>query len=136
MTKMPERFEADFSEIWGEYLNKRQRIPALEKYTARRREGVSAETLLQAVRNYSEECRRKGKARDFIMMAKTFFGPKRLWEDYLNPEPEEAAPDTTKARQCHRRGGCRSPWAELKGNPTCEWCCRYLRKLTPPKERT
>jgi hypothetical protein len=132
---MPERFEADFSEVWARYPNKRQRLDALRCYQARRREGVSAETLLQAVRNYSAECGRKGTAREFIMMGKRFFGVKQVWQDYLDPEPEAAAPDTTKARQCFRRGGCRSSWAEFQGNPTCEWCCRYLRKLTPPKER-
>jgi hypothetical protein len=131
----PEPYLTDFEAAWRPYPNKKQRLDALAKYQATRKRGVSAETLLQAVRNYSAECYRKGRARDFILMGKTFFGPKRPWEDYLNPEPEQEAPDTAKAKQCHRRGGCRSPWTEIKGNPTCEWCCRYLRKLTPPKER-
>lgn len=99
------------------------------------REGIPAETLLQAAKNYAAECYRKGTAREFILHGATFFGPKRRWEDYLDPESEEAPPDVAKARKCHQRGGCRSTWAEAKGNPTCRWCSINLRGMTPPEEK-
>lgn len=73
-------FEADFAICWEQYPRKVDRTPAFRAYQARRREGVSAEDLLAATRNYA--AKRKGKDQEFTKHGKTFFGPD--WKEHLD----------------------------------------------------
>lgn len=82
-------FDSDFTACW-QIWPKRQdaRKPALTAYKARRREGVTAEDLLKATRNYAEAMRREKRENSKILNCETFFGPNERWMPYL--EEEEA----------------------------------------------
>lgn len=53
--------------------------------------------LILGVKNYAQECRRRGKlGTEFVMQAKTFFGRDRHWEEYADMDmrtPAEIALD-------------------------------------------
>lgn len=86
-------FEADFSQAWSEYPAKTSRKMALNAYTARRREGVSAEDLLTAVRRYVTFLRFQPWRKP--MYASTFFGPNERWLEFFHwqePTPYNEPP--------------------------------------------
>jgi hypothetical protein len=80
-TTTAHEFESDFNECWERYPRKDSRKRAMEKYQARRREGISHADLLMATEGYAQM--RKGKDPDYTMMGSTFYGPSERWKDYL-----------------------------------------------------
>jgi hypothetical protein len=79
-------FGRDFESVWSIYPRKVAKAAARRAYTARRRAGVPAETLLSATRNYADAT--VGTPERFVMHAATFFGPDERWRESLEPRNE------------------------------------------------
>lgn len=74
-------WETDFSIAWERYPRKEARKPALKCYLTRRREGITADELLSATKNYAAA--RAGEDPKFTMQGPTFYGPNERWRDHL-----------------------------------------------------
>ncbi len=85
--------DIDFAAVWEHYPRRIARKAALAAYRARRREGVAADELIAATRNYAAT--RIGQDTTFTMHGATFFGPAERWRDYLVPVAADpfAAPE-------------------------------------------
>src|SRR6266487_2932650 len=68
-------FDDDFFVAWSVYPRKVNRKGALEKYRARRREGIPAEELLRATKHYAEAMGRERREEKHILHGATFYGP-------------------------------------------------------------
>ncbi len=81
----------DFEVIWREYPKRpggQDKNGAFRAWSTRRREGVSAETLLEGVRRYAKYILVTGKSNtEFIKLAKTFFNASEHFnEDWKLPK--------------------------------------------------
>ena len=84
-------FQAEFDAFWVAYPRRLDIGRAREKYSARRREGVTPADLQAAAGHYADECRREAREPKFILHAATFLGPSGRWQEFVTvPEPEEA----------------------------------------------
>lgn len=81
-----EPFEKDFLLIWPTYPRNDEKTNAFKAYRTRRREGIPHNKLAQAVKNYAKHV--KDKEKRYIKMGKTFFGPNKVWQDYLTKLPD------------------------------------------------
>ncbi|WP_208951695.1 phage replisome organizer [Rahnella sp. ChDrAdgB13] len=85
-------YPPEFEAAWQEYPRRPgspDKHGAHKAWTARKREGVTAEAMLDGARRYAAFIVANGKSgTEFIQLAKTFFGPSRHFEDdwYVNPE--------------------------------------------------
>lgn len=77
------KYTTDFEELWSIYPRKADKAQAYKKYKARLEDGFFHEQLLQAVRNYAEQCRRDRTEEKYIKHAKTFLGESTPFLDYL-----------------------------------------------------
>ena len=83
-----EKVEEEFDALWPMYPRKLAKKPALKAYLARRREGVEAEELSAATKNYAAWVKRERKEENFVLHGATFYGPNDRWRDYtVMPEP-------------------------------------------------
>lgn len=80
-------FEKDFDEAWALYPRKLSRKAALRAYTATRRRGNSADSLLAATRGFAKAMADEGREWRLIKHGSTFFGPDEPWSDYLPGGP-------------------------------------------------
>jgi len=88
-----------FVEIWDAHPKREGDDPKYEAficYKARLREGLPHDLILQCVKNYSDDVRRRGKlGTEGVLMLRTFLGKNRRWESYLPkadpPKPPRAA---------------------------------------------
>ncbi len=82
-------YSEDFERFWSVYPRKVEKRRAFKCWQTRLREGYTADELIRAAEAYAEECRRKGRTKDYIKHASTFLGPNKPFEDYLagdNPD--------------------------------------------------
>jgi hypothetical protein len=111
-------YEADFEAFWKEYPLKKERIAAYRKYVARRKEGYSAESMLEAAQKYADECRRKKTEPQFIKHGERFLGSSLPFADYLSngksgpPGKKEELPEDANpfADYDDGSGGGDMPW--------------------------
>jgi len=71
-------FEGEFLEFWEKYPNKVGKKDALEKWQARRREGISAKELMAGLDRYLAFIKVTDR---YVKNPKTFLGPGRHWEE-------------------------------------------------------
>lgn len=83
-TRSPRVFSADFEKFWKEYPRKVEKISAYKCWIARLKDEIRLKDLIQAARNYAEWCRKEKKEQEYIKHPKTFLGPNRVWEEYLD----------------------------------------------------
>lgn len=76
-------YSPEFELFWQQYPNKKEKKAAFEKWKARIREGVDPHTLIKCAVNYKEFCLLNGIEPRFIKHPKTFLGPNKPYEDYL-----------------------------------------------------
>lgn len=88
-----EGYSPEFEALWEIYPRKLEKIKAYKAYKARIKE-TKHEILLQAVRHYAELCRKAGKEQRHIKQPKTFLGPDKVWQDFVNGIPEGELPQT------------------------------------------
>lgn len=89
------KYTTDFEELWSIYPRKADKAQAYKKYKARLEDGFPHEQLLQAVRNYAEQCRRDRTEEKYIKHAKTFLGESTPFLDYLSKNPPADTKGTT-----------------------------------------
>ena len=77
----------EFDAIWEHYPRKRDRAAAFRKYSALRKAGADAESLMTATRHFKEST--ASTEQKYIMHGSRFFGPDEPWREYLNPPQEQ-----------------------------------------------
>lgn len=77
--KYPKEFEA----FWEVYPRRVDKGAAYKKFQARRRDGYSAEELIEAAKNYASLCRKKKTEKDYIKHPKTFLGDTTPFTQFL-----------------------------------------------------
>lgn len=92
-------YVANFECIWKIYPRKQDKALAYKAYNARLNDGYSEDELLTATKAYATECKKKDTPREYIKLAKTFFGPNTPFIDYLKAGEENAAQETEAERQ-------------------------------------
>ncbi len=76
-------FTDEFEKVWADYPRKVAKASALRAYSARRKEGVTIQSLHQGVLKYAAS--RNGEPGKFTMHCSTFFGTDRRWEEDFQP---------------------------------------------------
>jgi len=115
-----EPYEEEFDRAWRNYPRRTARKRAFRAYQATRRRGVPAPILYQATVAYAAA--RTGQPQEFTLHGSTFYGPDERWRDYVEVEPNAAAPDApdlddlaARAAAGPRTGSrytTRQPWEE------------------------
>lgn len=87
-------YTVGFEAFWNVYPRKVDKGNAYKKYQARIKDGYTEEDLLEASKNYGEECRINKTESKFIKHAKTFLSDSMPFTDYIKKpganEPEKA----------------------------------------------
>lgn len=102
-------YPPEFEAVWQEYPRRPgspDKLGAHKAWSARRREGVTADAMLTGTLRYAAFIEATGKTgTEFIKLAKTFFGKSRHFEDdwEINPEVANHAKNTT--HPASQRGG-------------------------------
>lgn len=92
-------YVANFECIWKIYPRKQDKALAYKAYNARLNDGYLEDELLTATKAYATECKKKDTPREYIKLAKTFFGPNTPFIDYLKAGEENAVQETEAERQ-------------------------------------
>jgi hypothetical protein len=84
-----------FELAWQAYPRRKggnPRANAFRSWSARLKEGVDPQEMLDGVRKYAAHCESENKVNTpYVLMASTFFGPAHRWRDFLDgttPEDE------------------------------------------------
>lgn len=87
-------FLEDFEIVWGLYPKRpgASKADALKAYTARRKEGVTAEEIAEGVKRYAKYCAAEISEPKFIKQPETFFGPGRHFESDWNSSLNNSQP--------------------------------------------
>lgn len=85
-------FLTEFEKWWKRYPRKYGKADAQKEWVKLRKSGVSIEQLYKALDNYLEEIRLTNKETKYILHGRTFLGPGKRWDDYLQTEAEEEIP--------------------------------------------
>ena len=84
VNKKENKYTQSFEEFWHAYPRKVDKGNALEKYTARLKDGRTEAELLEAAKNYAKTCKAEKTEVKFIKHAATFLSSKEPFEDYLD----------------------------------------------------
>lgn len=76
-------YSTDFEEFWAVYPRKADKAQSYKKYKARLEDGFSHEQLLEAAKNYADQCKRDRTEDKYIKHGKTFLGESTPFLDYL-----------------------------------------------------
>ena len=87
-------YSTDFEEFWSVYPRKVDKAQAYKKYKARLEDGFSPDQLLEAAKNYADQCRRDRTEEKYIKHGKTFLGESTPFLDYLPKNAPTAYTDT------------------------------------------
>ena len=82
--KEKNKYVCAFEEFWKIYPRKINKGKAYECYCARVNSGYSEAELLEAVRNYADECKKKGTPTEYIKHGTTFLSAATPFVDYLD----------------------------------------------------
>lgn len=85
------KYSVSFEDIYKEYPRKGEKKRAYACFQARLKEGYSEEELLQATKNYAEQCRKEKREQRYIKLASTFFGVNTPFVDYLNGDSKDGS---------------------------------------------
>lgn len=92
--KVISNYSTDFEEFWAIYPRKADKAQAYKKYKARLEDGFSHEQLLEAAKNYADQCKRDRTEDKYIKHGKTFLGESTPFLDYLPKNAPTAYMDT------------------------------------------
>lgn len=85
-------YPPEFDAFWAAYPRNKEKARAFKCYSARLKEGYTAEFLLQAAQAYAEDCIQQGREERFIKHPATFLNADHSFEDYLIKNDEPAGP--------------------------------------------
>lgn len=95
----PPKYTPAFETFWKAYPRTIGKGEAYKKYKARRNDGYSDEELLEAAKNYANQCRKLSTQKEYIKHPKTFLSDSLPFLDFLPkrdaPEPSQQLPDTS-----------------------------------------
>ena len=91
-------YTSNFAELWLHYPRKVDKAQAYKKYNARLNDGYSEEELLQAVKNYAEECECEHREQKYIKHCSTFLGVDGSFTEYIKKRdvPKQKSPVKNK----------------------------------------
>lgn len=82
------KYTEDFEQFWKIYPRKVDKGQAYRKYCARIHEGHKPKELMQAAKNYAEDCKRNRTMMPYIKHAKTFLGESEPYLEWVERRPE------------------------------------------------
>lgn len=85
-------FSAEFENWWKRYPRKYGKADAKKEWIKQRKAGVPVEKFEAALTNYLEEIRKAQTETKYVLHGRTFLGPGKRWEDYLQVAEDEAPP--------------------------------------------
>lgn len=88
----PPKYTPAFETFWKAYPRMVGKGEAYKKYKARRNDGYSDAELLEAAKNYANQCRKLSTQKEYIKHPKTFLSDSLPFLDYL-PKREQAEQD-------------------------------------------
>lgn len=106
----PLAYSDEFEAWWKVYPRHVAKGDAYKKYKARKKEGFSAEKLLEAAQNYAAQCRKKRTEQSFILHPETFLNSSRKFEDFI--KKEEPIPEESEDFE----PSYKNPFSEYKGD--------------------
>lgn len=86
ISSIPEKTDShsdSFEEFWKNYPRKDNKGGAYKKYKARINSGFTPDELLEACKNYAEECKAENRDKKYIKMGQTFLSDTTPFVDYL-----------------------------------------------------
>ena len=95
-------YPADFEAFWQAYpkARRKEKRAAYKAWKTRlkqgKAQGITPDKLITAARHYAAEMEAKGKEPEYIKLPKTFLGPTKPFEEYIDP-PKEQGLDPPKA---------------------------------------
>ena len=97
-------YSTDFEEFWSVYPRKADKAQAYKKYKARLEDGFSHEQMLEAAKNYADQCRRDRTEEKYIKHGKTFLGEATSFLDYLPKNAPQTSMEVTDDENPFRKG--------------------------------
>jgi hypothetical protein len=117
-------YTEEFEAFWRVYPRRKEKQAAFKAWCARiRQDKADPNDLIRAAERYAAECKRRGTAEEYIKHAKTFLGPSKPYEDYLQPA------ETTQDKPLEISRGPGVVPLEIKRDPNkeeLEWRRRML----------
>lgn len=102
LTKKPSKPEVseDFEKAWSAYPKRpgASKADTLKAWTARLREGSTAEDMIAGIQRYSEYVRKSGTDPNYIKQPATFFGPGKHYEADWSFTERNALPAAPRSR--------------------------------------
>lgn len=79
-----DKYNVCFEEFWKCYPRKKEKANAYKQYQARLKSGYSEDELLEACKNYADECDRLKREERYIKLGATFLSANEPFADYLD----------------------------------------------------
>lgn len=102
----------EFEQAWSAYPKRHGANPkrdALHAWSARRKEGVPAQDMIDGVHRYARHLIASGKAgTEYVMQAKRFFGPNRLFGEPWEARAPTAPPSRQQQLEANNRAAVES----------------------------
>lgn len=105
--RLDNKYSVHFEAFWKAYPRKKEKSKAYKCYQARLKDGFSEDELLNAAKNYAEECEREHREERYIKLGATFLSSNTPFVDYLKGGESDAGhanPDEEHAKwvEAHR----------------------------------
>lgn len=88
VSKQVEKYGTDFERFWSVYPRPIDKGNAYKKFSARIKDGYSAEQLITAAERYAMECKKRRTEKEYIKHPKTFLADTLPFTDYLPKQDE------------------------------------------------
>lgn len=96
--KKKKEYSAQFQKFWELYPRKIEKKKAYKCFMTRLNEGFSEDELIEAAKNYADECKKEKRDPKYIKHASTFLGSDTPFTDYLKKEGGNNVNNTTKPK--------------------------------------
>ena len=77
-------YSAKFEQFWEAYPRKREKGSALKCFEDRIRDGEDPDKLIEAAKNYADECKNIQREEKFTKLGASFLSKEKPYEDYFN----------------------------------------------------
>ena len=99
-------YQKEAEDILSQYPKISARDTSLRSIVRLFKKGVTKESLLQAVNNYSSQIKKEGTEKKYILQSNNFFGQQSRYKDYLGSslESKKLSPIDIAIKRCKERG--------------------------------
>jgi hypothetical protein len=87
-------YTPEFSTFWESYPRNTNKVGAFKAWNANLKNGDTAETMIQAAKNYAAKMKADKTEPRYMLHASTFLGPNRRFEDFETAEQTSEIPTT------------------------------------------